>query len=550
MIRVHQVKCTDPKKIEESLLKKLNMPKQDLLSWSIHRKSMDARKQKVLFSFVVDVEAKNEKKYLKNRDVIVTPDERFIFEPSGTVPLENRPVVVGFGPAGMFAALLLAQYGYHPLIIERGGEISHRQRDVDTFWKDGLLNPESNVQFGMGGAGAFSDGKLTTRSKNLKVRKVFEELVRLGANPDILYEKHPHVGTDGFVKILQNLRKEIERLGGEFLFDCKLDDIKVENGKLQAIHIQQLHREDQEKKQEERWLDCQALILAIGHSACDTIRLLYEKGLNMEGKPFAIGVRIEHLQEFINKAMVKDQYQNPAFIPARYQLTQTVSTGKGVYSFCMCPGGYVIPAACEPETVVVNGMSYSDRAGENANAALLVQVDKSDTGEDIFDGLAYQEDLERKAYALSQSYKAPVQLAQDFVEGKESTHFGSVKPTYALGTVFVNFDTLLPQPIATSLKEALIAFDKKVPGFLKDSVLTGVETRSSSSIRIPRDKQSLQSISIQGLYPCGEGSGYSGGIMTSAIDGLQCAMALMEHFDNPLNHCPNSKNEYSPFKKS
>lgn len=531
MIRVHQVKCTDPKKIEESLLKKLNMPKQDLLSWSIHRKSMDARGQKVLFSFVLDVEAKHEKKYLKKKDVIVAPDERFLFTPSGQAPLENRPVVVGFGPAGMFAALLLAQYGYKPLIVERGSAIEKRSLDVETFWKEGLLNPESNVQFGMGGAGAFSDGKLTTRSKNLKVRKVFEELVKLGANPDILYEQHPHVGTDGFVRILQNLRQEIERLGGEFLFDHRLDDVKVVDGKLRAICLSSTS-EKEEDPSTQTWMDCQALILAIGHSACDTIRMLNKRGLMMEGKPFAIGVRIEHLQEFINKAMVKDQYQNPAFVPARYQLTQTVSTGKGVYSFCMCPGGYVIAAACEPNTVVVNGMSYSDRGGENANAALLVQVDKSDTGEDVFDGLRYQEDLEKKAYALSNSYKAPVQLAKDFVNNRVSDHFEEVKPTYPLGTIFTNFHDLLPKPIASSLQEALIAFDKKVPGFLKGAVLTGVETRSSSSIRMPRNKENLES-NIQGLYPCGEGSGYSGGIMTSAIDGLQCAMALMDHFDKP-----------------
>lgn len=526
MIRVHQVKCTDPKKIEESLLKKLNMPKQDLLSWSIHRKSMDARGQKVLFSFVVDVEAKHEKKYLKNKDVIVAPDERFFFTPKQETPLQNRPVVVGFGPAGMFAALLLAQYGYKPLIIERGSAIEKRSQDVQTFWKDGQLNPESNVQFGMGGAGAFSDGKLTTRSKNLKVRKVFEELVNLGANPNILYEQHPHVGTDGFVQILQNLRQEIEKLGGEFLFDHRLDDIQVEEGKLKAIGLVST------LDQSQTWIECQALILAIGHSACDTIHMLYEKGLDMEAKPFAIGVRIEHLQEFINKAMLKTQYQNPDFIPARYQLSQTVSTGKGVYSFCMCPGGYVIAAACEPETVVVNGMSYSDRGGENANAALLVQVDASDTGEDVFDGLRYQEALEKKAYALSNSYKAPVQVAKDFVQNQISDHFETVNPTYPLGTVFTNFHDLLPTPIATSLQEALLAFDKRVPGFLEGAILTGVETRSSSSIRIPRTKETLES-NIQGLYPCGEGSGYSGGIMTSAIDGLQCAMALMDHFDKP-----------------
>lgn len=424
MIRIYQVKCDDPKRIEESLLKKLNLPKRDLLSWHVHRKSMDARGQKVLFSFVIDAEVRHENRYLKKKDVVRAPDERFVFEPSGTLALENRPVVAGFGPAGMFAALLLAQKGYRPLIVERGKEIDARSADVERFWKDGILNPESNVQFGMGGAGAFSDGKLTTRSKDPKARRVFEELVRFGAHPDILYEQHPHVGTDGFVKILKAMQEEIVRLGGTFLFEEKLDDLQIDQGQLAAIHLEHAG-----------WLPCQALIAAIGHSASDTIRMLAERGIAMESKPFAVGVRIEHEQAFINQAMLKERAADPALLPARYQLTDTVSTGKGVYSFCMCPGGYVIAASSEPHTVVVNGMSYSDRAGENANAALLVQVDAGDTGEGLFDGLAYQEALEKKAYALSDSYRAPVQLASDFVAGRVSDHFEGVSPTYPLGTV-------------------------------------------------------------------------------------------------------------------
>lgn len=523
MLRIHQVKCADPKDIEGALLKKLNMPRQDLLSWKVHRKSLDARGQKVLFSFIIDAEVRNEKKYLRKKDVSKAPDETFTFTPKGTRPLLNRPVVAGFGPAGMFAALLLAQYGYKPLVIERGPEIDQRTKDVQAFWKGGELKPESNVQFGMGGAGAFSDGKLTTRSKDLKSRKVFDELVRFGASPEILYEQHPHVGTDGFVKIIKGLRAEIERLGGEFCFDSRLDDLEIENDALKAIYIQ-----------DKGWIPAQALIAAVGHSASDTIRMFARRGLVIEGKPFAIGVRIEHKQDFINHAMLKDRASDPALLPARYQLTDTVSTGKGVYSFCMCPGGYVIAASSEPETVVVNGMSYSDRGGENANAALLVQVGPEDTGKDVFDGLAYQEKLEHAAYDLSHSYKAPVQLASDFVEGRVSDHFEDVKPTYPLGTVFTDFNTLLPAPIASSLKEALIAFEKKVPGFLNGSVLTGLETRSSSSVRILRDKESLLA-NVDGFYPCGEGAGYSGGIMTSALDGMKCAMALMDNFDKPSN---------------
>ena len=521
MIRIHQVKTTDPEQIEEKILKKLNMKKSDLLSWSIHRRSVDARGQKVLFSYVIDANVKHEKKYLKNRDVVICPDETFRFEPEGTEPLENRPVVAGFGPAGIFAALLLAQYGYRPLIVERGADIDQRQKDVDLFWKEGLLNPESNVQFGMGGAGAFSDGKLTTRSKDPKSRRVYEELIRFGADPDIAIDQHPHVGTDGFIQILKNIRQEIESLGGEFAFGCRLDEIVVENDRLEKVVLS-----------DGRVLPCQALIAAMGHSASDTIGMFYEKGMKMEPKSFAAGVRIEHLQTFINQAMLKDQAFNPALIPARYQLTHTASTGRGVYTFCMCPGGYVIPSSCQPETVVVNGMSYSDRAGENANAALLIQCPASEFSQDVFAGEHFLEELEKKAYALSGSYKAPVQLAKDFVNKKKTAQLKSVKPTYALGVEFADFNELFDPVMAQSLQEALLDFEKKVPGFLEDAVLTGVETRSSSTIRLLRDPQSLMS-SIYGLYPCGEGAGYAGGIMTSAIDGMKCAMALMNCFAIP-----------------
>lgn len=521
MIRVHQVKCSDPKDIEGALLKKLKMSKQDLLSWSVHRKSVDARKQKVLFSFIIDAEVCHPQKYLSNPDVRIAPDEKFTFTPKGQVPLKQRPVVVGFGPGGMFAALLLAQMGYRPLVLERGSEIDKRTEDVHRFWQEGILDPSSNVQYGMGGAGAFSDGKLTTRSKDLKARKVFEELVRFGASPEILYQQHPHIGTDGFVKIVKALKQEIENLGGEFLFNAQFDDLQTKDNQLTALHIAN-----------HGWIDCQAMIIAMGHSANDTIRMLNAKGLAMESKPFAIGVRIEHDQTYINKAMLKDRANDPTLIPARYQVTQTVSTNKGVYSFCMCPGGYVVAASSEPDTIVVNGMSYSDRSGENANAALLVQVDQSDTGQGLFAGLDYQEKLEHAAFDLTHSYRAPMQKAKDFVQGKISTHFDGIQPTYPLGHVMIDFNTFLPEAIAKSLKEALLAFEQKIPGFIDDAILTGVETRSSSSIRILRDKATLQA-SVQGVYPCGEGAGYSGGITTSAIDGLRCAMALMDYFDKP-----------------
>lgn len=547
MIRIHQVKTADPSDLQEKILKKLKISKKDLFSWKIHRRSVDARGQKVTYSYVIDADVRNEKRFLRMKDVSETPDETFRFVPKGTEPLKNRPVVVGFGPAGLFAALFLAEYGYCPLIIERGSAIEKRSQDVTRFWKEGILNPESNVQFGMGGAGTFSDGKLTTRSKDLKGRKVLEELVSLGAKEEILIEQHPHIGTDGFVAILKKARERITQQGGQFLFDTRLDDIEAENGVLKGAVVSQADQEalslqtgaenseqlqliEEARIRKTETIDCQALIFASGHSAEDTLRTLHETGVFMEPKNFAAGVRIEHLQSYINQAMLKEAADNEDLIPARYQLTYTSESGKGVYSFCMCPGGYVIPASSAPETIVCNGMSYSDRAGSQANSALLVQCSAEDYGPELFDGMKYQQVMEKKAWEYSQSYKAPVQLACDFIEGRKSTGFREVVPTYALGTVFADFNKLLPPELAGPLKEALIHFENRIPGFTQNSVLTGMETRSSSSIRIGRDRDSLESVSIAGFYPCGEGSGYAGGIMTSAIDGLRCAMALMDRF--------------------
>ncbi len=534
MIRVHQVKTADPADLEKQLLHKLKLPARDLLSWKIHRRSIDARGQKVLYSYVIDAEVKNEEKFLGRKDIFKTPDETFRFHPEGEKPLENRPVVVGFGPAGLFGALLLAEYGYRPLVIERGSAIEKRTEDVNRFWKEGVLDPESNVQFGMGGAGSFSDGKLTTRSKDLKGRKVLSDLVSLGADEQILIDQHPHIGTDGFIEILKAARKRIEEQGGQFLFDTRLDDIETEDGRLVRIVLSQKDL-DHPGQRKTFTLPAQALIFASGHSAEDTQRALHESGLQMEPKNFAVGVRIEHLQKFINEAMLHEAADHPDLIPARYQLTYTADTGRGVYTFCMCPGGYVIPASSAFETVVCNGMSYSDRAGSQANSALLVQVMPEDYGDGLFDGMNFQQKLEKDAYALSGSYKAPVQLASDFLEGRLSDHFEEVKPTYALGTVFADFNQIFPETIAHSLHEALENFEKKVPGFTKDAVLTGMETRSSSSIRISRDPKTLLS-NIGGFYPCGEGSGYAGGIMTSAIDGLRCAMELMDVYARPDLH--------------
>ena len=527
MIRVFQVKCAseDKNEIEAHLIKKLHLSKKDLLAWSIHRKSVDARHQKVLFSFTIDCQVRNEKKLLKKKDVHPTPDESYHPVQPGIHSLKNRPVVVGFGPAGMFASLILAQAGYAPIVLERGSSIYKRKEIVDHFWKTGELNEECNVQFGQGGAGAFSDGKLTTRSKDSRCRKVLEELLRFGAKDEILIDQHPHIGTDAFIEIVQECRLEIEKLGGSFYFDTKLEDIEVKEGQLSKICIQG------------QWIDCQALILACGHSAKDTLMMLHRHDVKLSNKRFAVGVRIEHLQNYINEAMLKEACMDDRLIPARYQLCHTAQNGKGVYTFCMCPGGYVIPASSEKEKLVINGMSYASRSGENANSALLIQVDESDYGSNLFDGLTFQEELEKKAYHLAGGYSACVQLAEDYLDGKVSNHFEQVKPTYCLGYQFVDLNQLFPPALNQALKEALCAFEKKVPGFVSQgAVLSAIESRSSSSIRIDRNANCESSIS--GLYPSGEGSGYAGGIMTSAIDGIRCAEKLIEYFNRPQYNKP------------
>ena len=520
MIRISQIKCLDASQIEALILKKLNMKPEDLLSWTIHRKSVDARHQKVLFSYIVDASVRNEKKYLKHKDVKPTPDETYHPVKPGSKKLSYRPVVVGMGPAGMFAGLLLAKSGYKPIILERGSEVYARKKVVDAFWEGGPLNPECNVQFGEGGAGAFSDGKLTTRSKDSRCRMVLEELVNHGADPEILIDAYPHIGSDAFLKIVESIRKEIIQLGGEIYFDTRIVDIETKDNRVSKVITNSLS------------LDTDTLILAIGHSAVDTILMMKEKGMKMSSKPFAVGVRIEHTQSFINEAMLNEFAQDPRFIPARYQVAMTASNQKGAYSFCMCPGGYVVDASSQQGNLVVNGMSYSKRDGENANAAILVQVNSSDYGEGVLDGLKYQEDLEKKCFSYADDFKAPVQLAKDYLQNKVSTGFGKVKPTYPRGTVFVDLNDLFDENVNKALHEGLEYFERKIPGFVSDDALmTAVESRSSAAVRLTRD-DTLQS-SIQGIYPCGEGSGYAGGIMTSAIDGLRAAESLISSFDKP-----------------
>lgn len=523
MIRIHQIYLSlaeDQTCLKEKCAKKLRIPVSDIKALRIYRESIDARKHEVRFSYTVDLEVQNEKRLYHKKDVEVTPDITYRFPHPGDEIGEGRIIIAGFGPSGMFAALLLAQMGYHPLVLERGAAIEQRIKKVEEFWAHGVLDANSNVQFGEGGAGTFSDGKLTTRSKDLRSRKVLEELVRFGAPEEILYIAHPHIGTDLLRDIVKRMREEIIRLGGEIQFLTPLCDLRMQDGVIQSV------------KAKDTWIPCSALILAIGHSARDTFELLLQKKVKMEQKSFAVGVRIEHPQALIDQAQYKEFANHPKLRAAEYRLTHTTKEGRGVYTFCMCPGGSVVASASEEGGIVVNGMSEHARDQENANSALLVQVHPHDVGEHLLDGIAFQRSLEQAAYqAGGANYHAPAQLLKDFMKHHASSSLGHVKPTYQPGVTLTDLHQILPSFITSALQEAIPAFDRKLHGFaMEDAVLTGVETRSSSPLRIVRDAASLTSLSIDNLYPSGEGAGYAGGIVSAAIDGLRCAEKVIERF--------------------
>lgn len=512
MIRIYQVKCDQEKDLEKALLKKIKCKPSQLRHYEIVRRSVDARKGRVQYSFIVDVDTTKPLK--PGPDCQPTPNENYVFPKVGTKTMAHRPLVVGYGPAGLFAGLILAQAGYQPIIIERGQAVLERQDSVHAFWQGGPLNPESNVQFGEGGAGTFSDGKLTTRSKDPRVKKVLDELVKHGAHPDILIDQHPHVGTDAFVPILMKLRQSIQQLGGQILFNTRLEDIRVEQGQLRAAYYQG------------QWHEHEALVLATGHSARDIYDMMAKHQVVMHPKPFAVGVRIEHPQTFINQAMLHEQATNPALIPARYQVTYQSSLKTGVYSFCMCPGGLVINASSHPEQMVVNGMSYAARDNQLANAALLVQVNEQDYGTDP---LGYQEQLERRCFKLAGGFYAASQSASDYLARRVTQQF-EIEPSLPYRSVDLN--QLFDERVNTALHEALVDFERRIPGFVSSgAVLSGVESRSSSAVVIERNQAGFAN--IFGLLPCGEGAGYAGGIMTSAIDGIRCAEAIIRTFDKP-----------------
>ncbi len=527
MLRITELKLPidhPPEALAAALCKRLHIVAGDLLEFTLFRRGYDARKRaQIQFVYTVDVSLRDEARVLSrfkaDKHISQTPDTAYRFVAQAPAALPERPVVVGFGPAGMFAGLLLAQMGFRPLILERGKAVRERTQDTWGLWRKRVLQPESNVQFGEGGAGTFSDGKLYSQIKDPKHygRKVINELILAGAPPEIAYVSKPHIGTFRLVGIVERLRASIEALGGEVRFQCRVSELLREAGAIRALALDGGER-----------IACSAVVLAIGHSARDTFEMLHAQGVYMEAKPFSIGVRIEHPQQLIDHCRLGDLAGHPELGAADYRLVHHASNGRAVYSFCMCPGGTVVAATSEPGKVVTNGMSQYSRNERNANSALVVSVSPEDYPGGPLAGIAFQRHWEARAFELGGSnYNAPVQLLGDFLADRPSTHLGSVLPSYQPGVTPCNLAATLPDYAVTALREALPAFERQLRGFaLPDAVLTGVETRTSSPLRIRRNEDDCQSINTRGLYPTGEGAGYAGGILSAAIDGIRVAEAL------------------------
>ena len=506
--------------IVKKVTKELNCNRSAIKEISLFKLSIDARKKNdVHFLATVDVVAENENQVLKRtKSKKVTEVKPFSYEQPICKGNSSHTVVVGAGPCGLFASLILARSGMKVTLIERGKSVKERTADVESFWNGSPLKNNSNVQFGEGGAGAFSDGKLTTGTKDKRVRKVFEEFVLHGAPEEILYNAKPHIGTDKLKPTIEAIREEIISLGGEVLFETCLTDIKIVDNKVKSVIV----NSDKE-------ILCDNVILAIGHSARDTFKMLYNKGLSLEAKPFAVGARIEHLRENIDKAQYGDFYKCKSLGASTYKLNTHLENGRGVYTFCMCPGGVVVPAQSEENTVVTNGMSYFARNEINSNSALLVGVKPDDFGDEVLSGMYFQQEIERKAFvAGGEDYSAPVQTVGDFLKGRKSTELGSVTPSYHRGIKLSSLDEVLPKFITDSMKQGIVDMDRRLKGFADDeAVLTGVESRSSSPIRILRSSD-MEALGISGLYPCGEGAGYAGGIVSAGVDGIKCAEKIIE----------------------
>ena len=529
MIRINQIKLelTDDKdKLLNKISKQLKINPDRVKKVDIVKKSIDARHKpdiKYVYSVNVTVDDENRiEKRLFNNNIFITNVSEYKVPVFGKQRLQNRPVIIGMGPAGIFCGYFLAKYGYNPLIIERGEKVDERTKTVDNFFESGNLNIESNIQFGEGGAGTFSDGKLNTlvKDKDGRNKKVLETFVEFGAAEEIIYTNKPHIGTDVLSNIVKNMREEIINLGGEVRFNCKLTDIILKDNEINAIMI----------NNEER-IECNTLVLAIGHSARDTFEMLYKKKINMEAKSFAVGVRIEHPQGMINKNMYGTN-QHEILEAADYKVTYNNKEGRGVYSFCMCPGGYVVNASSEEGMIAVNGMSYSKRDGKNANSAIVVTVNPEDYLEKTpLAGIEFQRKLEKKAYKEGNG-KIPVQLFGDFIENQPSTELKNIKPSIKGMYTLCNIRNIFPDYISKSIVEGIHGFARQVKDFDRnDAVLSGVESRTSSPLRIIRDDK-MES-SYKGIYPAGEGAGYAGGITSAAMDGIRIFEAIASKY-SPL----------------
>ena len=522
--------------LRDALLGRLGIVADELVGYTVFRRSHDARKPSaIVFIYTIDVELRNETAVLarlrNDRNIGPTPDMSYRFAAQAReTPTALRPVVIGTGPCGLFAGLILAQMGFRPLILERGKSVRERTKDTFGLWRQGRLDPESNVQFGEGGAGTFSDGKLYSQIKDpaYRARKVLTEFVKAGAPAEILYVSKPHIGTFRLVSMVENMRAEIEALGGEIRFQNRVEDFDIENDQLRSLRLAGGET-----------IPATHVVLAVGHSARDTFARLHERGVHMEAKPFSIGVRIEHPQSLIDRARFGKNAGNPRLGAADYKLVHHCANGRSAYSFCMCPGGTVVAATSEPGRVVTNGMSQYSRNERNANSAIVVGVTPADypgAAADPLAGIAFQRHWERLAFeAGGGDYRAPAQRVGDFLAGRPSTDLGTVLPSYTPGVRPTDLARCLPDYVVAALRESLPAFGKEIAGFaMDDALLTGVETRTSSPLRITRN-EAFQSISTAGLFPAGEGAGYAGGILSAAVDGIKVAEALALSLTQPAS---------------